>query len=445
MNAATTRRGGARGQLEPAAASGGVVAPLAGTLPARPPARPLVSPSATPVSVASRSQERLGLAAAFTVAALRYWAIVFPRVCRELSRWRVRAERIADPVLQRLALEALDKRANVEGAAAFAAFVPRSRRRAAVCALAAFQLAYDYVDLLAEQPSRDPVENARRLHSALLLALDPGAPHPDHYEHFPRREDGGYLEELLEDCREALAELPSHTAVASAARRAAARIVAFQSLSMGGRGQADSDERSGAGDPSGETRDGLDALRRCARAQTPPGSGLRWWETAAAGGSSLGVLALIAAAAQPAIDPREIAAIEAAYFPWIGACHSLLDSLVDREEDARIDQLSLIGCYADPLAEDAAAGGVAAECLATNDDAARMGWIAAQAMRHARELPRGRGQAVLCAAMAGFYLSDPRAGGADALPVCRAIRKVLGPLARPTLLVFVLRRRLGAG
>lgn len=405
MNAATSRRGVARGQLEPATASRGV----------------------WPVS---STRGGAALAAAFTAAALRYWGIVFPEVRRELARRRARAERIADPALQRLALAALGKRANVEGATAFAAFVPRASRAAAIRALAAFQLAYDYVDLLAEQPCRDPVANARRLHSALLHALDPGAAHPDYYEHFlgradgdhherlPRRADGGYLQELLNGCREALAELPSHAAVLAPARRAAARIVAFQSLSLGG--------RAGADMGAGGHRDGLEALRRCACEQTPPGSGLRWWETAAAGGSSLGALALIAAAAEPDLDPRELAALEDAYFPWIGACHSLLDSLVDREEDARIGQLSLIGFYA-----------------GTDDAAARMGALAARSMRHARELPAGRAHAVLFAAMAGFYLSDPKAAAPDLLPVGRAVRRALGPLARPTLRVFALRRRWG--
>jgi tetraprenyl-beta-curcumene synthase len=399
VRAGSTRLGGARGHEEPAAAPGGVAGPSRWS----PPARPSARPSAAPALAASRLREQVVLTAVFAAAARRYWLSVYPCVCRELSGRRTRAGRIGDPALQRLALEALKKRGNVEGAAAFAAFVPRAQRRAAIRALAAFQLAYDYVDLLAEQPSRDPVANARGLHSALLVALEPGAPHPDYYEHHARREDGGYLEEIVDSCREALVELPSHAAVSATAERAAARIAAFQSLSMGEH----------------------EALRRCATEQTPPGSGLRWWETAAAGGSSLGVLALIAAAVEPALDPLQTAAIEGAYFPWIGACHSLLDSLVDREEDARIGQLSLVGCYA------------------TDEDAAlRMGWIAAQSMRHAHALPRGRGHAVLFAGMAGYYLSAPEAATPSLLPVCRDVEEALGSLARPTLAVFNLRRRL---
>jgi tetraprenyl-beta-curcumene synthase len=176
----------------------------------------------------------LAAAREFTLAALRYWLAVFPRVCRERARRRRLVAGIADQALQRLALEALGKRGNLEGAAAFAAFVPRGDRGAAVRALVAFQAAYDYADTLAEQPGPDPVGNGRQLHTALLVALDPGAAHRDYYEHCPRCGDGGYLEELVDSCRAALCALPSYASVAEPARRAAARIVAFQSLSLGG-------------------------------------------------------------------------------------------------------------------------------------------------------------------------------------------------------------------
>jgi hypothetical protein len=131
---------------------------------------------------------------------------------------------------------------NVEGAAAFAALVPRPHRAAAVRAMASFQAAYNYLDMLGEQPSADPAANGGRLHSALLAALEPrtggarsahGRRTPDYYEHNPQREDGGYLIGLIDACRGALAELPSYPVLAPAARRAAERIVAFQSCNTG--------------------------------------------------------------------------------------------------------------------------------------------------------------------------------------------------------------------
>ncbi len=373
--------------------------PASGTLPVR----RLVLPSSR---LDGRGVERLASTGVFAAAALRYWLTIFPRVCRELARWRRATAEIADPELRRLACAALGKRGNVEGAAAFATFAPRARRGALVRALVALQAVYDYADMLAEQPSRDPVGNGRRLHTALAVALDPGAAHPDYYEHHPRRDGSGYLEELVETCRGALCELPSYPAVMTSAQRGAARIAAFQSLSLGGQPA----ERA--------------ALERYAREQTPPGSGLRWWETAAAGGSSLDVCALIAAAAEPAVDARELAAIQSAYFPWIGALHSLLDGLVDEAEDAEIGQLSLFGCYAH-----------------ADEAATRMRSIAAQALRRARGLPDGRRHALIVAAMAGYYLSAPEASTPGVAAASQGVRQALGSLVGPVLLVFKLRRR----
>lgn len=368
---------------------------------------------------------RVALAVSFAGAARRYWLGVFPSVSRERRRRRARAAEIPDLLLRRTALEAQRKWGNVEGAAAFAAFVPHRHRAAAARAMMCYQAAYDYLDILGEQPSADPVANGRRLHSALLVALDPDAPHLDYYEHNVQREDGGYLSETVDACRGALAMLPSYATVAPAARRAAERIIAFQSCNTG--------ERQGD----------LAALERWARAATPPGSDLRWWETAAAAGSSLCVCALIALAAEADLErpapgtagtavgdaaadaggARAADAIEAAYFPWIGALHSLLDNLVDAAEDHATGQHSLVGCYASP-----------------EDAAARMGWLAERALRAAAALPDPPGHTLVLAAMASFYLSTPEASAPEALPVARAVLDVLDGPARLAMLVFRLRR-----
>ncbi len=350
--------------------------------------------------------ERVALAAVFTRAALRYWLVVFPRTCLELRRWRRRAALIPSPALRQAALAALAERGNIEGAAAFAAFVPGRRRGRVVRALVAFQVAYNHVDALAEQPSEDPVGNARHLHEALLVALDPDMAHRDPYRLHPRYEDGGYLAEIVEACRTALGGLPAYAAVAVQARAAVARIVAFQSLSLGGREQ----------------------LERWARTLQPADSRLRPWESAAAAGSSLGVCALIAVAATSSPRAEELAAIEHAYFPWIGALHSLLDSAVDTAEDAATGQLSLVGCYRSP-----------------RDAALRMRWLTVRALGIARGLPRGRRHAVLVTAMACHYLSGLERATAGELDtdLAQGVREALGGLARPALLLFAARRLAG--
>lgn len=371
-----------------------------------------------------RIDERLALAAAFTGAARRYWTGVFPHVRRELDHWRERAGEIPDPALRRLALDAQRKCGNVEGAAAFAAFTPRAHRATLVRAAVAFQLAYDYLDVLAEQPQTDPIAGARGLHQALLAALDPAlgteslgagtgshaAEQPDYYANYPQREDDGYLAELVETCRAALATLPSYAAVAPAARRAAERIVEFQSLNLN----------------LSESHGDHEAFERWARTQTLAQTDLRWWEAAGGGGSPLCVYALIAAAANPAVDPEEVEAIEHAYFPWISALHSLLDHLVDRAQDAAAGQRNLLDYHSSP-----------------EEAARRMQTLAERAAGAARALPRGRQHAIILAGMTGYYLSDPQASTPAALPIARNIRAAIGGLMGPTLVVFKARRVAG--
>ena len=363
----------------------------------------------------SRVVNRAALRATFVRAALSYWGSVFPRVCLHVARWRRAAHQIPDPRLRLLALEALEKRSNIEGAAAFATFTPRGHRAAATQAMSSFQSAYNLLDLLGEQPSPDPVADGRRLHEALLYALTPpravgelqADSHSiplDWYEHHPQREDGGYLQSILDSCRTAVARLPSYEAVAPAARAAAARIVAFQSLNLS------------------ESQGNHDALEQWAREASPPGAGLQWWETAAAAGSSLAVYALIAAGAEEQLEAGEVAALEYAYFPWIGGLHSLLDNLIDKREDEAAGHRSLVEYYGPQRA------------------AQRMRWLAGEAMRIAEELPHPRRHLVILAAMIGNYLSTPEAHSPELEPVSESVLNTVGELERPTMLIFKLRR-----
>ncbi len=346
----------------------------------------------------------LSLAGAFVWAALRYWVTVFPRVSSELRHWRRSANRIADPSLRGLALESLAKRGNMEGAAAFATFVPSRARASAIRALVAFQAIYNYADLLAEQPVEDPVGNARNVHQALLLALDPSGESSTHDSHpAGERVDRDFLAEMIAACETASWQLPSYGTVAPAVCRAAERIVAFQSLSLGREGE----------------------LQSWAEGQGPTSAGFAWWEVAAAAGSSLPVHALLAAAASPTLTAQNVAMIETAYFPCIGALHSLLDSLVDEQEDAAAGQLCLLDCYPSRWEAEAA-----------------LRQLVTGSLQAAQELPGSANHSLLVTAMACSYLAAPEAPPSDD-DVARRVRASLGPLARPMLLVFRLHRLAG--
>jgi tetraprenyl-beta-curcumene synthase len=359
--------------------------------------------------------------AVFVRAAHGYWTSVFPRVARELGLWRERAHAIPDPLLRAQALEALAKRGNMEGAAAFATFAPPKHRAAAVRAIVAFQTAYNHLDTISEQSGAIGPEQARHLHEPLLAALagrwpgerrgrrESAASGHDYERHIhpPKNNDGGYLEALVETCREALSELPSYETVAPAARLAAERVVCFQAYN--GRDRA-------AFERWGRSLDGTENSTR-------DGGELRWWEMAASAGSSLGVHVMIAAAAEPALEQRSVDALERAYSPWIGALHSMLDHLIDAEEDRRGAQHNLIDLYASP-----------------EQAAERMRLLAKRALASARSLPLAQRHELIVAAMASFYLSAPEARVGQTAVVARAALNAFGPLAPPPLAIFRARR-----
>ncbi|MGH2834705.1 MAG: DUF2600 family protein [Solirubrobacteraceae bacterium] len=349
----------------------------------------------------------MALGLTFARGALGYWTTVFPRVCLYVARWRRRAKRIPDPVLRRLAIDALAKRGNMEGAAAFAAFSPWRHRAAAVKAAGAFQCAYNLLDLLGEQPSADPVGDGRRLHEGLVYALSSDAPRLDWYEFHPQRRDGGFLDGVLDECRSAFARLPSAEVVRPWARAAAERIVAFQSLNLS---EAQGDHRG---------------LESWAEQATPAGTDLQWWETAAGAGSSLAVHALIAAAAQPRLTVDEAQALSEAYFPWIGCLHSLLDNLIDKREDEAAGHRSLLAYYGPEQA------------------AMRLRALATRAGAVAAALPHPSRHRVMLTAMIANYLSTPEARGDELRGAREAVIATAGPLVGPALAVFEVRRLSG--
>ncbi|MDQ6810525.1 MAG: DUF2600 family protein, partial [Actinomycetota bacterium] len=280
----------------------------------------------------ARVRERLALAVVFALLAARYWLTIYPHVISHVHRARLRARLIPDPSLRRLVLSSLAKRSNLEGAAAFAALVPRASRLSALRALLAFQSIYNYADVLAEQPDAETFAAARRAHLPLACALGHGPSITTLYLRGPWVADTGYMGELVTRCRQAIAALPSAEIVGERALSSAEGIADFQAHS---RPAAAPDE-----------------LELWAGALTPRAPGMSWWETAAACGSSLTVHALIAAAGTPRLDDTAVERLYHAYGAQIGALHSMLDSLIDQDEDALLGQPSLIALY--PTAQAAA-------------------------------------------------------------------------------------------
>jgi tetraprenyl-beta-curcumene synthase len=356
----------------------------------------------------ARALWRLRLGCAFAWSMPLYWLVVFPQARRELRGWERRARQIPDRALRAHALGKLRSEGlTAEGAAAFAILATTRSCCDVTRACVAFEVIYDYVDALAEEPVADVLANNRRLYGALVAAFAPGRPAEDWYAAHPDCDDGGYLRALVDTCRQALSRLPAAESVRTGLLRLAQRAGEAQSL------------HHAAVDAEGER-----SLARWAVAQQPPGCALAWWELAAASGSPLGFFALLAAAAHPRTDREAADAIECAYHPWIAALSWLLESLIDQEEDAMTDAHSYVAHYGSPQTA-----------------ARRLAAIAEQASADARRLPRAGRHMLLLAGMTGMYLSDADADGLPAREAAEAVRHAIGGPLVPLLWILRVRRR----
>jgi tetraprenyl-beta-curcumene synthase len=369
-----------------------------------------------PAADASHRLEARELAALALVMA-RFWFVVFPLARAQLRGWQRIAGAIPDPALREQALATLkSERLSAAGAALFAATTPRRRGRTGpslVRALVAYQVICDYLDTLAEQPSEEPIANGMQLHRALADAVADG-PLADHYARHAVRDDGGYLAALVAACRESCARLPAYAPVRAAALREASRNV-VQGINHA---------------PAGVREPALREWADATRAGDPVGAGdASWFELAAAGSSSLAVLALIAAAADPAMTAATAEQVRLAYFPWIEALSTLLDSVADREHDLRTGELNFVSRYPTRAAA-----------------VARLQEVTTRAIAGARDLPRGERHVVLAAGMIAMHVSEAGAWEPWAQPATRAVLRAADTRALPLLLLLLRAwRRAGSG
>lgn len=345
----------------------------------------------------------------FASAGRGYWLGVYPTARAARRRLRGRAARIPDPLLRADALDShRDKRSNCEGLAALALLAPAAGRDRIVPSVVAYQLMLDYLDGVSERPSRDPIANGLRLHSAFEVALDPGAEHRDYYELAGVGDDGGYLADLIAAVRAPLAELPSYPVVRGALLRQARLCQESQALNHA-LGFAPVQEQ-------------VDAWAEATAADAGVDLGFEWWEVvAAAAASSLCVGALLALAAKPGVTQAEANAVDAAYFPWASGLNALLDSLVDLDEDP-VDASHL------------------RRYESREHAAERLTAIAVGARSRVSRLPDGDLHEAILTAMGTMYLALPQAWSPEAEPVSKAVYEAFGPLTRPALVVHLARR-----
>jgi tetraprenyl-beta-curcumene synthase len=344
-------------------------------------------------------------AAALLLANIRFWLTVAPRVSSQVSRWQAAAEAIPDSGLREVALAKLvDERFNVEVAATLATLAPRRHRESVTDAIVALQVLYDYLDALGEQPGSDPLHEGERLVRAFTDAVAVGGVGTSKIVEIPRYDDDGYLADLARTVVFSLTSLPAYNAIAEVAQVAAGRCARAQILnhSVPTLGAVHAEEWASA------------QAEEWAAEETR-GTGLGWQEyLAGASASVLSIHALIAAAADPGTTHADAVAIDAAYLS-IGAL-TMLDSVVDYEEDLLAAQQGYLQYYDDPdrLSE-------------------RLAWVARDATARARTLPHAAHHLMTLAGVGAYYLSSPGADTDFARPITSRVHDELRPLITPTL------------
>jgi tetraprenyl-beta-curcumene synthase len=263
-------------------------------------------------------------------AATRELVWGLPAVKHEVHRWRARALAIPDPPIREDALSALsNKRGHTDGAALFT-ILPRARSPVLLRLLVAYEITWDFLDSVNEHGAASGQANGRQLHLALIEALEPGRPISDYYRHHPWRDDGGYLRALVQVCRDACTQLPSYERVRALVVQEATRAQVLAINHDLDHARRDTD------------------LKQWAKSEFPDDPEVSWFELTGAASASLTVHALLALAAEPTVFNADIAQTQRAYFPWLSAATTMLDSYVDHAEDAINGDHSYIAHYATP-------------------------------------------------------------------------------------------------
>ena len=323
----------------------------------------------------------------------------------------MRAAAIADARIREDALDALArKRTHLDGAALFW-ILPRRRNLRLLRLLVAYEIILEFLDQLNERAAHAGQANGRQLHLALVEALDPDAPISDYYCFQSWREDGGYLRALVESCREHCAHLPSYARVRVLVIREATRA---QVLALNH-------------DPDPGARNL--ALKQWTAREFPDRAQASWFELSGAATASLTVHALLALAAEPAVEELDLDRAQAVYFPWCSLATTMLDSYVDQFDDLANGDHSYIAHYA------------SAEIALQ-----RLCEIVDRTARQACELRNGHRHTVIVACMVAMYLSrdsayrpELRAGTRMLLDAGGSLTKALLPILRAWRIAYGLR------
>jgi tetraprenyl-beta-curcumene synthase len=320
----------------------------------------------------------------------RFVTRVFPKVEKELKRWQELIKTAGDAELRHQGLASIEKKKfHCLGGSVYT--LMEGAHEETLPFIVAFQTISDYLDNLCDRAGCLDAAAFRQLHLAFTDALEPDKPLNDYYQLYPHKDDAGYLQALVEECRRIIKKLPSYHIVKESALNLALLYCDLQTYKHTHYQVREKQLKDWFARYAADHQD------------------LYWWEFAAATGSTLGIFALIAAAGQPNLDCTEAAELTSSYFPWICGLHILLDYFIDQEEDILGGDLNFVSYYPD-------------------QEMCRQRMILFQnnALKCAAALPEPLFHVTVVKGLPAFYLSDPKVRDQGLDDIARELLEVGG-------------------
>lgn len=258
-----------------------------------------------------------------------YIRYTLPEVKKRLHHWAREASFCVDQELCTQALNSIAaKDFHCQGGAVFAVPYP-DHEELLIKLIVAYQTLCDYLDNLCDRADCLDGQAFRELHTSLIDALTPNGEKHSYYRSYPYHRDGGYIDKLVDECRQCLQQLSSYNLVSKEVLSLVQMYIDLQVKKHIG----------------WEVRE--KTLIEWANAGISEYPDIYWQEFAAATGSTLAVFALLGLASRDKVYQDEIQTTLSLYFPWICGLHILLDYFIDQEEDRLGGDLNFTFYYPD--------------------------------------------------------------------------------------------------
>jgi tetraprenyl-beta-curcumene synthase len=302
-----------------------------------------------------------------------FYRKILPTVHQELAYWKKRAESIPNLELRKQALASIDSKTFHCQGGAILSLLAQKRIPDAIRFIVAYQTISDYLDNLCDRSTSLDPKDFSALHESMNDALCLDVNHKNYYRFRIDQDDGNYLFDLTETCRDVLRNMGNFEKIQQFLVELCQYYCDLQIHK-----HVVLEER----EPRLKQW-----FHRC-KNKVPE---MEWYEFSACSGSTLGIFCLLSYALREDFEDGHATNIRNGYFPYIQGLHILLDYFIDQEEDQIGGDLNFCTYYENKQ-------------ILFN----RIEHFITEADRHTDKLPHQKFHQLINRGLLGIYLSDEK-------------------------------------